>query len=115
MGFDDNDVCFRCRSREIILIKYFQPLQMWLHGLGSHQGEEGINAIFGKVIGQSAEEKPAQCATKPKGLWIPLAISKAPRGKVERCEVMCKISIASSKSNSITENGTADGIACRTS
>lgn len=66
------------------------------------------------MVGQSAEEKAAQGATKPEGIWIPLAISKAPRRKVEGCEVLRKVSITSSKSNSIAEDGTTDGVACRT-
>ena len=113
MGIDDYCCFFCCRPCEIILIKYIQLAQICLHGIGSHQGEEGINTIFGKIVGQSAEEKATQCATKPKGFWIPLTISKTPRCKVERCEVMCKISIASSESNSITEDSTTDGITCR--
>ena len=110
MGVNDFGCFFCCRPCEIILIKYIQLAQICLHSIGSHQGEERINTIFGKIVGQSAQEKATQCATKPKGFWIPLTIMKAPRCKVERCEVMCEISIASSKSNSITEDSTTDGV-----
>ena len=113
MGIDDIGCFFCCRPCEIILIKYTQLGQICLHGIGSHQREKSINTIFGKIVGQSAEEKATQCATKPKGIWIPLTIGKAPRCKVERCEVMCEISIASSKSNSITEDSTTNGITCK--
>ena len=113
MGTDDFGCLFCCRPCKIILIKYIQLGQICLHGIRSHQGEEGINTIFGKIVRQSAEEKATQCAPKSKGFWIPLTIMKAPRCKIERCEVMREISIASSKSNSVTEDSATDGITCR--
>jgi len=114
MAVDDNRVFFHYRPCDIILMQQSQLPQTCLHGFGGHQGEEGIDTIFGKMVGQNAEEKAAQRATKPKSIWVLLTISKAPRRKVEGCEVVCKKSITSSESNSIAEDSTADSIACRT-
>lgn len=62
------------------------------------------------MVGEGPQEEPTKGASKAEGTWIALAVLETPGGKIERCEIVGEESVASSKSDGVTEDSTTDGV-----
>ena len=72
----------------------------FVHSLGSHEWEPGVEAIVGKLFGYSTNES-AEYGTESGILWRPHAIGGTPGGEVVGGEIGGKEAVFTNKSNGV--------------
>ena len=98
------------RPAQVVFVDKVQFGQVLLHGTGRHEREPGVDAVLREVFGKRAQEKSTKHASEAGTIGIPLAIVEAPGGQVIRCIVLGEEPVPSGEGDSITQDGTTNGV-----
>lgn len=98
------------RFVDVILMKETQFIQVGVHGIGGHEGEESVDAVLRVVLGQGSEDQSTHNATEAKSAGIALTIGEAPGGEVVRSEVMSEEAVSASEGDGVTQDSSTDSI-----
>lgn len=98
------------RFVDVVLVKEAQFIQVGVHGIRGHEGEESVDAVLRVVLGQGAEDQSTHNATEAKSAGITLTISEAPGSEVVRSEIMSEEAVSASEGDGVTQDSSTDSI-----
>lgn len=98
------------RPGGIILIQDTQLLQMNLHLLRSHKGEERIHRFVVEMVWQGTKEEASKSAPKAMSFGVALTVGETPACQISWRIVESEVSVTPSEGDGVGENGAADGV-----
>lgn len=110
MGLNSGVGIAGARPRQIIFVKLAQGCQVHLHGRGGHEREPRVDTVLSEVLRKGTQEETAEHASETGTVRVALTVIKAPSGHVVWRVVLSEEPVAAGESDSVTEDGTTDGV-----